>query len=423
MTGLALGARVFSSMFALEPPPYLLRLRDWLRDAEPNRWRWFASDSFASDSTEAVRLELLQSTYRLEESAHPGIYAIARRALSALELDVPVTFYQAQGDLSMNAALCYLPGEAHVVLRGPVLTALDEAELVALVAHELAHYTLWSAHDGSLRVSNEVIESIAAHPGAQPSHRTTALRARRHTELYADRGSLLVCGDPRPVISCLVKVGTGLAQVDSEAYVRQADEIFTRKADTSSEGITHPESFIRARALWLFHQRQAEAEPEVIAMVHGPLAIETLDLLDQVELTRRTRVLVRQVLAPRWFQTEAVLAHARSFFPDAGPVEVAPAKEAGDPETAGLSPSVRDYFSYVLLDFAVVDPSLGEVALAHACQLAERLGLDESFGAIAREELRMTKKAFDLARNQAAALLDKAQSQLDKAQSQKEALS
>ena len=34
MTGHALGARVPTSMFALEPPPYLLRLRDWLRDTD-----------------------------------------------------------------------------------------------------------------------------------------------------------------------------------------------------------------------------------------------------------------------------------------------------------------------------------------------------------------------------------------------------
>ncbi len=392
----------------LEAPSYLLRLRDRLRESEPGRWQWFASDSFANDYTEAVRLELLQSTYRLEEAAHPQIYAISRRALAALGLELPVTFYQGQGDVGMNAALCYLPGEAHIVLRGQVLAALDEAELRALVGHELAHHKLWSIEGGSLRVANDVIESIAGHEGAQPSHHSTALRARRHTELYADRGSLVVCGDPRPVISCLVKVGTGLAQVDPGAYARQAEEIFTRKANVASEGITHPESFIRARAISLWHQKQVEAEPEVTAMVHGPLSLDTLDLLDQVELTRRTRALLASVIAPPWFRTEPVLAHARSFFPDA--LESAPVEEA-----VPATPSVQEYVAYLLLDFAVVDPSLGEVALAHACQLAAQHGVAEAFDKIARDELKLNRKAFEQARDQAPTLIEKARAQKEAA--------
>src|SRR6478609_9412451 len=123
-------------------PPYLLRLRDRLRSDEPGRWDWFASDRWAEDYAESVRLELLQSTYRMDEAGHGELYAIARRALAALELEVPVTFYQAQsGDSAgMNASLCFLPGEAHIILRGPVLATLREAELAALMGHELAHY-------------------------------------------------------------------------------------------------------------------------------------------------------------------------------------------------------------------------------------------------------------------------------------------
>jgi hypothetical protein len=395
-------------MPVLALPPFLRRLRDRLQREERGRWQWFSSDSWAEDYAESVRLELLQSTYRMEEASHTGLYAAAGRALTALELDIPVTFYQAQAEdgAGMNAGLCFLPGEGHIVLRGPVLATLREPELAALIGHELAHYLLWTVEDGSLRVASEVMESVAGHSGAKPSHVTTALRARRYAEIYADRGSHLVCGDPRPVVACLVKVHTGLAEVNPEAYVRQADEIFAKKALTS-EGISHPETFIRARAIWLWHERTNEAEETVAAMVQGPTSLDTLDLLDQHDLTQHTRSLLSRVLEPAWFRSDPVLAHARAFFPDEDPTAFEPAPL----EKSQLHASVIDYFSYVLLDFAVVDETLGEVALAHAWTLADTVGFADTFQKVAREELKMTKRAFEEFRKQIPSLLTRATTQ------------
>jgi hypothetical protein len=389
-------------------PPYLLRLRDYLQREERGRWQWFSSDTWAEDYAETVRLELLQSTYRMDDADHGDLHAAARRALAALELDVPVTFYQAQAQDSggMNAGLCFLPGEAHIVLRGPVLERLREPELAALIGHELAHYRLWTIEDGSLRIANDVIESIAAHAAAQPSHVATANRARRYAEIYADRGSHVVCRDPRPIVACLVKVHTGLAEVNPESYIRQADEIFARKA-LSSEGISHPEIFIRARAVWLWDQQTHEAEEAVAAMVQGPTSLDALDLLDQVEVTRHTRSLLARVLAPAWFRSDAVLAHARAFFPGEDPT----ALEAAPLPPGKLHASIADYLGYVLLDFAVVDEALGEVALAHAWTQADTLGFADAFEKVAREELKMTKRAFEDFRKQVPSLLARAAAQ------------
>jgi hypothetical protein len=393
-------------MTMLTPPAYLVRLRDRLRSREPGRWQWFASDSFAEDYAETVRLELLQSTYRMDEGGHRDLYAVARRCLAALELEVPVTFYQADsGEGVMNASLCFLPGEAHVILKGPVLATLKEAELAALIGHELAHYRLWTWEACSLRLATEIIESIAIHDGASRSHVTTTLRARRWTEIFADRGSLVVCGDPRPVIACLVKVATGLSVVNAESYVKQADEIFAKKA-LSSDGQTHPESFIRARAVWQFHEKGAEAEPLVTAMVQGPTTLDTLDILEQEEMSLHTRSLVAKVLEPQWFRSETVLAHARAFFPEAEVTQLDAA-----PLPGGLHASIGEYLAYVLLDFAVVDEGQGEVALAHAWNLAQLLGLTDPFEKIAREELKITKRAFEELKKQVPSLLERAAAQ------------
>jgi hypothetical protein len=389
----------------LGPHPYLLRIRDALREAEPGRWKWFASDEWTADYVEAVRLELLKATYRMEPAAHGALYAIGARAAAALGLDVPVTFYQAQDDGAMNAGLYFIPGEAHVVLRGRVLSTLREEEIAALVGHELAHYGLSTCEGGSVRVATEVIESIASHPGATPSHLTTALRMRRYSEIYADRGSHLVTSNPADIVACLVKVNTGLTEVDPAAYMRQAEEIFAKKT-VSAQGLTHPETFVRARAIALWHERGQEAEAEIATMVQGPRSMDALDLLDQQALTESTRLVIENLLAPGWFRSDAVLAHARSFFPELT------APRAGNPLDAGvLDKSVQEYLAYVLFDFAVVDEALGEAALAHTLRHAEAMGIGEPFERIARDEMKLTKRSIEELRKKAPAVLERAEAQ------------
>ncbi|MBS2031370.1 MAG: hydrolase [Deltaproteobacteria bacterium] len=395
-------------MPVLEPPQYLIRLRNHLRERESGRWQWFASDGFAAEQADAVRLSLLQSSYRMEPAAHPGLYAAAQRAQEALGLNLPVTFYQAHEGVGMNAGLCFIPGEAHVVLSGPILSTLTDLELTALVGHELAHAVLWRLDEGSLRVASELIESIASHHGAEPSFVSTAVRARRYTEIFADRGSLLACGDPLAVVSCLVKVHTGLSEVDPAAYVRQAEELFAKKS-LSSQGTSHPETFVRARAISLWHALGADAEPTIAKMVQGPTTFDALDVLDQLALTEQTRALIARIVAPSWFRTEPVMAHARAFFPRLEPVEQAqPAWPEGTADA-----SVGEYFAYVLLDFALVDEVLGDVALAHAWTTADALALTESFEKVARDELKLRKTAFEELRKGFPALLERAAQQGD----------
>ena len=67
----------------------------------------------------------------------------------------------------------------------------------------------------------------------------------------------------------------------------------------------------------------------------------------------------------------AVFAHARRYFPDFVPKPLAatPLDFSDDTE------SVAEYFAYVLLDFAMADHEIEELALAHAARLASALGV------------------------------------------------
>lgn len=94
----------------LEPLPYHNELRDYLKSEERELWNWFSSAKAKADYMENLRLELLKSTYRLDAEGHSELYQSLEEAKVRLQLDIPVTLYQAQNSPQLNAALFFIPG-------------------------------------------------------------------------------------------------------------------------------------------------------------------------------------------------------------------------------------------------------------------------------------------------------------------------
>src|SRR5262249_8359367 len=159
----------------------------------------------------------------------------------------------------------------------------------------------WQWEQGDLHIADRLMLAVADDPRAAVSHEQTARRLRLYTEIFADRGSLHVTGDLHTVVSGLVKIETGLAQVSAEGDLKQAAEIFAKK-NATTEGVSHPEAFIRARALELWQQQRRGAEPQIAGMIEGTVALDDLDLIGQARLTKGTRRLLEQLLQPKWFQ-------------------------------------------------------------------------------------------------------------------------
>jgi hypothetical protein len=376
----------------LAPLAYHVELRDYLKSNERELWNWFASAQAQADYTENLRLELLKSTYRLDQEGHPDLYQAAAAVKTRLQLDIPVTLYQAQNSLCNNAVLFYIPGEGHVVFSGTALTLLSSDEIKSVLAHELAHFHLWTRENGEFQVTDRLMQGVAGDYRALPSHIETARRFQLYTEIFADRGSLLVTGDLAPVIAGLVKLQTGLANVSAPAYLKQADEILA-EGNVAAEGVSHPESFVRARALRLWYEEGESAEPQISAMIEGADALDSLDLIGQRRVSQTTRRVIEYLLHPKWFQSPAVLGHAKLFFDDFQPQANA---DSGALEGHKLSDHLRqDYLGYVLLDFVTVDPELNELPLAAALELAGELNFD-SFEKLVTKELKI--KARDLKR-------------------------
>jgi hypothetical protein len=106
-----------------------------------------------------------------------------------------------------------------------------------------------------------------------------------------------------------------LSQVSGKSYLSQAAEIFS-KSKPKTDQLTHPETFMRARALQLWVEESSDLDVAVARMLEESDGMEELDLMQQVSLSRLTKRFLAGHLRPEWFRSEPVLAHARLYFPD-----------------------------------------------------------------------------------------------------------
>jgi hypothetical protein len=369
-----------------------------LRADEPAAWS--AVSAAASPDTAAVHADLTRNAYRLDPEGHPRVRDAAGRAAKALGVERPVTAFQLEGGGPANAALVTLPSAVTVVFGGPLLELVDDDELAAVFGHELAHHVLWSLAGGQYFVADRLLDTLAADASSPPAYAETARRYALATELYADRGALLACGDLHTAVSALVKVATGLREVDAAAYLRQAEG-----ADpaSGSRGHGHPETVLRAWALARWQESPGAGDHAASTLLTPSLDLDSLDLIDRAELAGVTRALLEDLLADSWWRTEAVVAQARQYFPELDPFPGGAAPPAWGTPVAGsarvvppaATANTRRYLGYALLDLVAADPDLDdEEAARRALTFAHRVGLGPELDAVARAELSLTPAAW-----------------------------
>lgn len=369
----------------MEPLPQHRELVDWLRTREKDLWDWYSHAERRQQDVEAVRLSLLRDMYRMDASGHPELFAEISAAKQSLGVEAEIFAYQAQG-VTANASICYLPGEAHLIFSGPILTLLTPMELRAVIGHELAHYLLWQKDGGDFYLADRILHLAAEHPQAHVCHEQSARIWRLVTELFADRGSYVATGCLETSVAGLVKVSTGSTHVSGKSYIAQAKEIFS-KSKPKTEQLTHPETFMRAHALNLWVSDDQDLSHALAGMLETSEGLDELDLLQQAELTRVTRRFLAQFLQPDWFRSDAVLAHARLYFPDFIPDEIE--QRSVIAELSALSKPRREYLCHVMLDFCAIDPDVEDLPVAWAFEYARLLECVSFFEKQAVKELKL----------------------------------
>jgi Zn-dependent protease with chaperone function len=376
----------------LNPLPYHQKVKDHFKQ-QPKTWEYFSISQNKEEQLQQFKTELLKNTYKFDPAADKLVYdklTIAKEKLGLQNL--PVTVYQAQYTDELNASIVYLHNEAHIVFSGAITKLLDENELLAVLAHELTHIKLYSMLDGELETADRIITAIANNYNSEAAYFETARLFRLYTEIFCDRGAYAVVGDSGPVITSLVKVATGLDNVNADSYISQANEIFAADSSTKTSGISHPENFIRAKAITHWKENAATADDLIIPIIEGTINIDQLDIFRQRELSAFTKQFLQLYLKPKWFRSPLVTGLAKQYFTDFHWDEEAILTPALIEQLAASHNSVKDYLGYVLLDFMLADPSLEEVPPGWAIQFAEDAQLKETFDAILKKELKMSDK-------------------------------
>lgn len=375
---------------ALSPFPFHVQLRDHFKKRE-RTWKWFSEQQVKDEQAKAHRTALLKNTYRLDPATYVKPYALAAQAVKALNIDAVVTLYQEQNTTQLNAGISIIGKEAHIVLSGRLMELLTEKELLALLGHELAHYLFYSLENGDHEVTNRVVYAIANDERSEDVHVETARVYSLYMELFCDRGAMLAAQDSQAVLSCLIKLHTGLAQVNTTSYVQQAEEVVNAEND-GSEAATHPENYLRCLALHYWHTDPTGSAARIERMVRGPLDINNLDIFRQKELQVLTQDVLQLAIKPGWIFSSAVAALCRSYFPELKRSPEAFVTDALREQVKLAAKDTRNYLCYVLLDVARCDGEQEEVPLGHVLELAELLELSTEFDAILRKELKVSAR-------------------------------
>jgi len=382
------------------PPPtlqYHKNLSALLEKNEVELWKWFSGDSFTSEAYEAQRLYLLKNSYRLEDEAHAELYAQARAVANRLGLDLPVTLYQAMNTDLRNAGLIFQPDAVHILFSGDLFTTLSETELTFILGHEMAHHIHNTRQNFRFGTTDRLLDWICGEPGSAAAHAHSFRLSRLYQEIFSDRVGLYASQNLDASIAALVRVTSGLQNVSAKAYLKQADEAIKASlkdgVQIGSEGWSHPETFIRVRALADWHADLDTANEKLVRLVEGSQILEQLDLLDQDKISKLTRDVISLFLRYPWRDKETLVAHAQGFFVNIEEnLKNSQTTESDILEAVRALPeSLKEFFAYVLIDFATIDSDLEDRPLIEAAHFADRLEITNAFNAALKQDLKLSK--------------------------------
>jgi Zn-dependent protease with chaperone function len=211
-----------------------------------------------------LRVQLTGSYLRATPDCFPDLYAIVLRAREILDLPVEPDLYLAPGELNAFTAGVDRP---LIVLSSGAIEALDDEELLFVIAHELGHiksgHVLYYQIAEFFPVIGEIVGAATLGIGELlgAGLQIALLRWKRMAEFTADRAGLLAVQDAEVAIRTMMKL-SGLPRkyyetVNTEDFIAQARAFQAMDADKltvlakwlSTMGATHPWTVMRAQQM------------------------------------------------------------------------------------------------------------------------------------------------------------------------------
>jgi Zn-dependent protease with chaperone function len=227
---------------------------------------------------DVARTELLGTAIKVSDQQYPRVFEAAKAAGAALRVRVPVIF--ASPSSSIKCKVLGTDDAPHLIVSLELAEKLDDTELIAVIAHELAHI-----QNGQILYATALhyLNNSAAFFVRwiiQPAIMTLQAWSRR-AEITCDRASLLAVRDLDKTLQALVRVELGLEKgsaFNAEEYLRALPDVKKGGIGRLAEAFrSHPYVPKRVQALRLF------AESALYAHVTGqdPTGKPTLNDVDK----------------------------------------------------------------------------------------------------------------------------------------------
>lgn len=376
----------------IKPFPFHSDLRNHFKKQDKT-WSWFSEEKVKIEQQETYKTDLLKNSYRIDPETEPKVYEILNVAKDKLGIIIPITVYQSQTIESNNAGVVFFEKEAHIILSGTILKLLSDDELLVLFAHELSHILLFNMENGEFEITNRIINTIANDNNSELFYYETARLYQLYTELFCDLGALKVSESIEITINTLIKLNTGLDKVSAESYLKQANEILER-IDKGSDGETHPENFIRAKSLQIFETDNENYYSKIEKIISGKTDLYQLNLFSKTLVFDITKELISIILKPKWTQSEYCLTLFKQYFSNADKKNDVFIDDILKLKIENSKKNLKDYYAYIMLDFALCDPDLKDGFVGHILDISEQLGLEDNLKTILKKELNLTEKTY-----------------------------